>query len=104
MLQRGVADKTVNHLEKSVNSKLEATVARQIQVQFQTAGKQALQVLIKWCGLHELLLRTYDYFNVNRIYIIVNLEIVTYTNDMNKLSFIAGCFKIQFGNISNSCL
>ena len=44
MTQKGVADKAVNQLEKSVNSKLEATVARQIQTQFQTSGKQALQV------------------------------------------------------------
>ncbi|KAF8409801.1 hypothetical protein HHK36_005880 [Tetracentron sinense] len=41
--QRGVGDKAVNQLEKAVNSKLEATVARQIQAQFQTSGKQALQ-------------------------------------------------------------
>ncbi|XP_011000341.1 PREDICTED: enhancer of mRNA-decapping protein 4-like isoform X2 [Populus euphratica] len=41
--QRGVGVKAVNQLEKSVNSKLEATVARQIQAQFQTSGKQALQ-------------------------------------------------------------
>lgn len=44
MVQRGVGDKAVNQLEKAVNSKLEATVARQIQAQFQTSGKQALQV------------------------------------------------------------
>lgn len=44
--QRGVGDKAVNQLEKSVNSKLEATVSRQIQAQFQTSGKQALQVCI----------------------------------------------------------
>lgn len=43
-MQKGVADKAVNQLEKSLNSKLEATVARQIQAQFQTSGKQALQV------------------------------------------------------------
>ncbi|XP_062017005.1 enhancer of mRNA-decapping protein 4 isoform X2 [Rosa rugosa] len=36
--QRGVGDKAVNQLEKSVNSKLEATVSRQIQAQFQTSG------------------------------------------------------------------
>uniref|UniRef100_A0A7N0U230 Enhancer of mRNA-decapping protein 4 WD40 repeat region domain-containing protein n=1 Tax=Kalanchoe fedtschenkoi TaxID=63787 RepID=A0A7N0U230_KALFE len=42
--QRGVGDKLGNQLEKSVNAKLEATVARQIQAQFQTSGKQALQV------------------------------------------------------------
>lgn len=47
MLQRGVGDKVVNQLEKSVSTKLEATVARQIQAQFQTSGKQALQVLVK---------------------------------------------------------
>jgi len=34
----------VNQLDKSVSSKLEATVARQIQAQFQTTGKQVLQV------------------------------------------------------------
>ncbi|KAI3755948.1 hypothetical protein L1987_55758 [Smallanthus sonchifolius] len=45
--QRGVADKSVNHLEKSVNSKLEASVARQIQTQFQTSGKQSLQEALK---------------------------------------------------------
>jgi len=39
-----VGDKALNQLEKSVGSKLEATVARQIQTQFQTSGKQALQV------------------------------------------------------------
>ncbi|GAU13480.1 hypothetical protein TSUD_127770 [Trifolium subterraneum] len=45
--QRGVGDKAVNQLDKSVNSKLEATVARQIQAQFQTTAKQALQDALK---------------------------------------------------------
>ncbi|XP_047938142.1 enhancer of mRNA-decapping protein 4-like [Salvia hispanica] len=45
--QKGVGDKAVNLLEKSVSSKLEALVARQIQVQFQTSGKQALQETLK---------------------------------------------------------
>ncbi|BAT88440.1 hypothetical protein VIGAN_05193300 [Vigna angularis var. angularis] len=45
--QRGVGDKTVNQLDKSVSSKLEATVARQIQAQFQTTGKQVLQEALK---------------------------------------------------------
>ncbi|KAK6154505.1 hypothetical protein DH2020_008753 [Rehmannia glutinosa] len=45
--QKGVGDKAVNQLEKSVNTKLEATVARQIQAQFQTSGKQALQETLK---------------------------------------------------------
>lgn len=44
LFQRGVGDKAVNQLDKSVSSKLEATVARQIQAQFQTTGKQVLQV------------------------------------------------------------
>lgn len=43
-MQKGVGDKAVNQLEKSVNSKLEVTVARQIQAQFQTSAKQYLQV------------------------------------------------------------
>ncbi|KAL9319963.1 hypothetical protein ACSQ67_011802 [Phaseolus vulgaris] len=45
--QRGVGDKAVNQLDKSVSSKLEATVARQIQAQFQTTGKQVLQEALK---------------------------------------------------------
>ncbi|XP_027190509.1 varicose-related protein [Cicer arietinum] len=45
--QRGVGDKAVNQLDKSVNLKLEATVARQIQAQFQTTAKQALQEALK---------------------------------------------------------
>ncbi|KAL5070530.1 hypothetical protein RYX36_021417 [Vicia faba] len=40
-------DKAMNQLEKSVSSKLEATVARKIQVQFQTTGKQALQEALR---------------------------------------------------------
>lgn len=47
--QRGVGDKAVSQLEKSVNAKLEATVARQIQAQFQTSGKQALQDTLRSC-------------------------------------------------------
>ncbi|KAJ8770003.1 hypothetical protein K2173_009086 [Erythroxylum novogranatense] len=45
--QKGVGEKALNQLEKSVSSKLEATVARQIQLQFQTSGKQALQDALK---------------------------------------------------------
>ncbi|XP_057753544.1 enhancer of mRNA-decapping protein 4-like [Arachis stenosperma] len=45
--QKGVGDKALNQLEKSVTSKLEATVARQIQAQFQTSGKQALQEALR---------------------------------------------------------
>lgn len=37
-------NKLVNQFEKSVNAKLEGAVARQIQTQFQTSGKQILQV------------------------------------------------------------
>lgn len=64
MVQRGVGDKAVNQLEKSVNSKLEATVARHIQAQFQTSGKQILQVCInesemQWKAKSRL--EVYDY-------------------------------------------
>ncbi|KAL8205746.1 hypothetical protein R6Q57_009297 [Mikania cordata] len=45
--QRGIGDKAVNQLDKAVNSKLEATVSRQIQAQFQTSGKQALQEALR---------------------------------------------------------
>ncbi|KAK9691536.1 hypothetical protein RND81_09G202700 [Saponaria officinalis] len=47
--QRGVGDKAASQLEKSVTSKIEATVARHIQVQFQTSGKQVLQDGLKSC-------------------------------------------------------
>ena len=43
---REECDKAANQLEKLVNYKLEATVARKIQAQFQTSGKQALQVCL----------------------------------------------------------
>lgn len=38
--------KGVNQLERSVSSKLEGSMTRQIQAQFQTSGKQALQVIL----------------------------------------------------------
>ncbi|URD92432.1 WD domain, G-beta repeat domain containing protein [Musa troglodytarum] len=47
--QRGVGDKTVNQLEKSMSSKLETAVARQIQTQFQSTGKQVLQDSLRSC-------------------------------------------------------
>jgi hypothetical protein len=47
-MQKGVGDKAVNQLEKSVSSKLEGSVTRQIQAQFQTSGKQALQVIVSY--------------------------------------------------------
>ncbi|XP_010534815.2 PREDICTED: enhancer of mRNA-decapping protein 4-like isoform X1 [Tarenaya hassleriana] len=46
--QRGISDKAINQLDKSVNSKLEATIARQIQAQFQTSGRQALQEALRF--------------------------------------------------------
>ncbi|KAJ6313794.1 hypothetical protein OIU78_017438 [Salix suchowensis] len=57
--QRGVGDKAVNQLEKSVNSKLEATVARQIQAQFQTSGRQALQDSLK-AGLEASVIPAFE--------------------------------------------
>ena len=48
ILQKGVGDKALNQLEKSISSKLEAIVARQIHAQFQTSSKQALQVSSFW--------------------------------------------------------
>lgn len=44
-MQKGVGEKAVNQLEKLVTLKLEGTVTRQIHAQFQTSGKQALQVI-----------------------------------------------------------
>ncbi|KAG5066705.1 hypothetical protein JHK86_010436 [Glycine max] len=44
---KGVGDKALNQLEKSISSKLEAIVARQIHAQFQTSSKQALQEALK---------------------------------------------------------
>lgn len=42
--QKGVAEKGVAQLEKSLGAKVEALVSRQLQTQFQTSGKQVLQV------------------------------------------------------------
>lgn len=44
VLQKGLSEKVVPQLEKLVGSKLEGNIARQLQLQFQTVGKQALQV------------------------------------------------------------
>ncbi|XP_031405107.1 enhancer of mRNA-decapping protein 4-like [Punica granatum] len=45
--QKGVGDEAISQLEKSINSILEASVARQIVAQFQTSGRQALQDALK---------------------------------------------------------
>ncbi|KAL8160114.1 hypothetical protein V2J09_001651 [Rumex salicifolius] len=45
--QKCVGEKALNQLERSVNSRIEAIIARQIQAQFQTSGKQALQEGLK---------------------------------------------------------
>jgi hypothetical protein len=42
--QKGVTERMFPQLEKSVGAKLEGTVGRQLQSQFQTIGRQALQV------------------------------------------------------------
>jgi enhancer of mRNA-decapping protein 4 len=42
--QKGVTERMFPQLEKSVGAKLEGTVTRQLQTQFQTIGRQALQV------------------------------------------------------------
>ncbi|XVF03563.1 hypothetical protein REPUB_Repub05bG0004500 [Reevesia pubescens] len=55
----GVGDKAVNQLEKSVNSKLEAIVARQIQAQFQTSGRQALQEALR-TGVEALVIPAFE--------------------------------------------
>jgi len=40
-----LGDKVVNQLDKSISTKVEASVARQIQTQFHTSAKQPLQVI-----------------------------------------------------------
>jgi hypothetical protein len=42
---QGFTEKMLPQLEKSVGAKLEGTVTRQIQTQFQTIGRQVLQVI-----------------------------------------------------------
>lgn len=46
---QGVAEKGVAQLEKSLGTKLEALVSRQLQTQFQTSGKQVLQEGLRFC-------------------------------------------------------
>ncbi|KAG2272105.1 hypothetical protein Bca4012_074391 [Brassica carinata] len=57
--QRGLGDKSVNQLDKSVNSKLEATITKQIQTQFQTSGRQALQEALR-SGLEASLIPSFE--------------------------------------------
>jgi enhancer of mRNA-decapping protein 4 len=47
--QKGVTERMLPQLEKSVGAKLEGTVTRQLQTQFQTIGRQALQVRTHLC-------------------------------------------------------
>eukprot|EP00250_Pteridium_aquilinum_P015575 c22652_g1_i1 orf=175-4566(+) len=47
--QKGVAEKGVAQLEKSVGAKVEALVSRQLQTQFQTSGKLVLQEGLRSC-------------------------------------------------------
>jgi enhancer of mRNA-decapping protein 4 len=42
--QKSVVEKVLPQLEKSTISKLEATMTKQLTTQFQTTGRQALQV------------------------------------------------------------
>ncbi|KFK38665.1 hypothetical protein AALP_AA3G144100 [Arabis alpina] len=57
--QRGIGDKAVNQLDKSVNSKLEATIAKQIQAQFQTSGRQAIQEALR-SGLESSVIPSFE--------------------------------------------
>jgi enhancer of mRNA-decapping protein 4 len=57
-----MGDKAVNQLDKSVNSKLEVTVARQIQARFQTTAKEALQV----CHISCFQFKNVEFF-INRL-------------------------------------
>ncbi|KAL0355511.1 UNVERIFIED_CONTAM: Enhancer of decapping protein 4 [Sesamum radiatum] len=45
--QKGVGDKAVNQLEKSVNSKLEATVASQIQANFKLLASKSFRAMFE---------------------------------------------------------
>jgi enhancer of mRNA-decapping protein 4 len=57
--QKGITEKVVPQLEKVVGVKLEATLARQLQVQFHTVGKQALQETLRAC-LESTLLPAFE--------------------------------------------
>lgn len=43
-MQKGITDKLLPQLERLILGKLEVSISRQLQTQFQTVGKQALQV------------------------------------------------------------
>lgn len=47
--QKGIDEKGLAQLEKSVAAKIEATLSRQLQAQFQSTGKQALQETLRFC-------------------------------------------------------
>lgn len=43
-MQKGITEKLLPQLERLILGKLELSISRQLQTQFQTVGKQALQV------------------------------------------------------------
>lgn len=47
--QKGINEKAVAQLEKSVGARIEALLSKQLQAQFQTNGKQALQEALRSC-------------------------------------------------------
>ena len=51
-MQKSISEKAINQLDKSVGGKIEAMLGKQLQTQFQTYGKQALQVKLIWLVFH----------------------------------------------------
>lgn len=81
VLQKGIAEKLLPQLERLILGKLETTISRQLQTQFQSVGKQALQVLYK------TQLMCFEYISQ-----ILLLQLHLYGVRM----LLAACFRMQF--------
>ncbi|CAI9300775.1 unnamed protein product [Lactuca saligna] len=92
VFQRGIGDKAINQLEKIVNTKLEATVSRQIQVQFQTSGKQALQEALK-SSMEASVLPAYEMSCKTILLLASNLCQITMEIDRCRLIASSGAYK-----------
>ncbi|KAG2273144.1 hypothetical protein Bca4012_085949 [Brassica carinata] len=57
--QRGIGDKAVNQLDRSVNAKIEATITRHVQTQFEKSAIPALQKALR-SGLEASLIPSFE--------------------------------------------
>lgn len=89
ILQKGIAEKLLPQLERLILGKLETTISRQLQTQFQSVGKQALQVLCKT----QLLCLEY-----------ISQILLLQSHLYGVAILLAACFRMQFVLLSRATL